>query len=91
MIFVQVSNRYVSRKRYLRNGSYGKTLSAQTTALRNLANFMVNLEADLLAYCHQSKKPSLHLVENPMLEPIALALLTLVVASNRDKKVSSLS
>ena len=41
------------------------------TRHRSLANFMVNLVAGLIAYCHQPKKPSLHLAEHPMLEAIA--------------------
>jgi len=33
---------------------------------RSGANFLVNLIAGLLAYCHQPKKPSLHLVREPL-------------------------
>lgn len=33
---------------------------------RSSANFLVNLIAGLLAYCHQPKKPSLHLVWEPL-------------------------
>ena len=33
---------------------------------RSGANFLVNLVAGLLAYCHQPKKPSLHLVREPL-------------------------
>lgn len=32
------------------------------TRHRSLANFMINLVCGLIAYCHQPKKPSLHLV-----------------------------
>jgi hypothetical protein len=34
---------------------------------RSLANFLVNLLCGLIAYCHQSKKPSLHLGDVPAL------------------------
>lgn len=37
----------------------------QHTRHRSLANFMVNLVCGLIAYSHQPKKPSLHLVGNP--------------------------
>ncbi len=33
---------------------------------RSCANFLVNLLAGLLAYCHQPKKPSLHLIREPL-------------------------
>ena len=33
---------------------------------RSSANFLVNLMAGLLASCHQPKKPSLHLVREPL-------------------------
>jgi hypothetical protein len=41
------------------------------TRHHSLANLMVNLMAGLIAYCHQPKKPSLHLAEHPLLEAIA--------------------
>jgi hypothetical protein len=40
------------------------------TRHRSLVGFMVNLVCGLIAYCHQPKKPSLHLVQWPLLSPL---------------------
>jgi hypothetical protein len=37
---------------------------------RSITGFMANLLAGLIAYCHQPKKPSLHLDALPLLEPL---------------------
>jgi hypothetical protein len=37
---------------------------------RSVSGFMLNLVAGLVAYCHQPKKPSLHLRHKPILEPL---------------------
>jgi hypothetical protein len=37
---------------------------------RSLASLMVNLIYDFIAYCHQPKKPSLHLVPYPHLDDV---------------------
>ena len=43
------------------------------TRHRSLFNFMVNLVAGLIAYCHRPKKPSLHLAsEDLALLPVTL-------------------
>jgi hypothetical protein len=38
------------------------------TRHRSVSGFMLNLVAGLVAYCHQPKKPSLHLRDKPILE-----------------------
>jgi len=40
------------------------------TRHRSPVGFMVNLVCGLIAYCHQPKKPSLHLDQRPLLEPL---------------------
>ena len=40
------------------------------TRHRSLVGFMVNLVCGLIAYCLQPKKPSLHLVQHPLLAPL---------------------
>jgi len=39
------------------------------TRHRSVISFLVNLLCGLIAYCHQPKKPSLHLATLPMLPP----------------------
>lgn len=40
------------------------------TRHRSLVGFMVNLVCGLIAYCHQPKKPSLHLHQRPLFLPL---------------------
>jgi hypothetical protein len=69
-----LSDRVLLRRRAILESIYDqlKNISQiEHTRHRSLANFMVNLVAGLIAYCHQPKKPSLHLADHPMLEAIA--------------------
>jgi len=69
-----LSDRVLLRRRAILESNYDqlKNISQiEHTRHRSLANFMVNLVAGLIAYCHQPKKPSLHLADDPMLEAIA--------------------
>jgi hypothetical protein len=69
-----LSDRVLLRRRAILESIYDqlKNISQiEHTRHRSLTNFMVNLVAGLIAYCHQPKKPSLHLAEHPMLEAIA--------------------
>ena len=38
----------------------------EPTRHRSVANFLVNLLCGLIAYCHQRKKPSLHLADQQL-------------------------
>jgi hypothetical protein len=40
------------------------------TRHRSFTNFCVNLSAGLIAYCHQPKKPALHLDPHPRFETL---------------------
>jgi hypothetical protein len=59
-------------KLLLRKRSIIETINAQLknisqiehTRHRSVPNFLVNLVAGLIAYCHQPKKPSLNLVRS---------------------------
>jgi hypothetical protein len=76
-----LTDRVLLRRRAILESIYDplKNLSQiEHTRHRSLANLMVNLLAGLIAYCHQPKKPSLHLADPPMLVALAYPLLTLL-------------
>jgi len=71
---MHLSDRILLRRRAILESIYDqlKNISQiEHTRHRSPVNFLVNLIAGLIAYCHQPKKPSLHLQNQPMLEAIA--------------------
>ena len=70
---ITLSDKWLLRKRAIIetiNNQLKNISQIEHSRHRSSANFLVNLVAGLLAYCHQPKKPSLHLVR----EPLALVL-----------------
>lgn len=47
-----------------------KISQIEHTRHRSMTNFMVNLLCGLMAYCHQPKKPSLHLSSSLLLDDL---------------------
>lgn len=66
---ITLSDKWLLRKRAIIETIHDqlKNISQiEHTRHRSGANFLVNLIAGLLAYCHQPKKPSLHLIREPL-------------------------
>jgi hypothetical protein len=66
---VPLSDKWLLRKRAIIETIHDqlKNISQiEQSRHRSCANFLVNLLAGLLAYCHQPKKPSLHLIREPL-------------------------